>query len=70
VLELRDKYDDRDKAAVHLKDYLKVTKHEAQIQIFFIRAAAGDRRFFTGCGWLGTEMKTNSNKSIWMALPS
>jgi hypothetical protein len=59
------------KQPMHLKDYLKAVKHvEAKIQIFFIRAAEGDRRFINGCGWLGTEMKTNSNKSIWMALPS
>jgi hypothetical protein len=52
------------KQPVHLKDYLQVTKHEAQIQIFFIRAAEGDHRFFAGCGWLGTEMKTNSSESL------
>jgi hypothetical protein len=51
------------KQPMHLKEYLKVTKHEAQIQILFIRAAAGDGCFFTGCGWLGTEIKTNRNKS-------
>jgi hypothetical protein len=58
------------KQPMHLKDYLKVTKHEAQIKKLFIRVAAGDGRFFTGCSGLGTEIRTNSNKSIWMALPS
>lgn len=51
------------KQPMHPKDYLKVTKHEAQIKIFAIRAAAGDGRFFNGCGWLGTEIKTNSYES-------
>jgi len=51
------------KQPMHLKDYLRVTKHEAKIQIFFIRAAAGGCHFFNGCGWLGTEIKTNSYES-------
>lgn len=59
------------KQPMHLKDYLKVAEHvEAQIQILFIRAAAGDRRFFTDCGGLGTEIRTNSNESTWKLLPS
>jgi hypothetical protein len=57
------------KQPMHLKDYFRVTKHEAKIQLFFIRAAAGDCCFFTGCGWLGTKIKTNSNESLRMAYP-
>jgi hypothetical protein len=59
------------KRPMHLKDYLKVVEHvEAQIKKFFIRAAAGDGRFFTGCGGLGTEITTDSNESIWKVFPS